>query len=212
MKAFIYTGGDIDTSNIIERPQDQDLIIAADSGYKNAIRLGVKPSLLLGDFDSLPRQELENIPDNAEILTVPAEKDFTDTHLAVDTAIKRGATEITVIGGLSGRLDHTLSNLAILKKTMASGVRTIFTDGVNRVRSIKNDSIIILKSGYKYISIIAVSDKAKGVTVEGCKYPLDNATLTNDHQYAISNEIAGNCAFISVKKGEILIIESRDSH
>jgi thiamine pyrophosphokinase len=212
MKAFIYTGGNIDVANIVEFPQEGDLVIAADSGYKNAVNLGAIPTVILGDFDSLPQEELESVTDNAEILTVPAEKDFTDTQLAVDTAIKRGATEITVIGGLSGRLDHTLSNLAILRSSHLSGVRTVMTDGINRVRYIKNDSIIILKSKYKYLSLIAISEKVKGVTVEGCKYPLDNATLTNTYQYAVSNEIQGNCAFIAAKKGELLIIESRDRH
>lgn len=208
MKAFIYTGGTIDISNITERPADEDIIIAADSGYKNAKALKAEPTVLLGDFDSLDRSELEN--SNAEIITVPAEKDFTDTQMAVDEAVKRGATEIIIIGGLCGRLDHTLSNLAILEDMHAKGIRATITDGNNRVRYLKNDSIIILRSDYKYISLIARSEKVKGVEIDGCKYPLKNALLTDKYQYAVSNEITGNCAFISVKKGAVLIIESKD--
>lgn len=210
MRAFIYTGGTVDPSGITERPEEGDLIIAADSGYRNAALLGVKPTVLLGDFDSLPRKELNDAADGAEVLTVPSEKDFTDTQMAVETAVKRGANELYVIGGLSGRLDHTLSNLAIIRDMKASGARVVITDGKNRVRYLHNDSIIIMRSTYKYISLIALGEKVKGVSVEGCKYPLKNATLTDRYQYAVSNEIEGNCAFISVKKGELLIIESRD--
>ena len=107
MKAFIYTGGNVDPRNVTEHPKGDDLIIAADAGYKNALSLGVHPDILLGDLDSL---DTKDIPKDVELLQVPAEKDFTDTQLAVDTALKKGAAEIVIIGGLSGRLDHTLSN------------------------------------------------------------------------------------------------------
>lgn len=208
MRAFIYTGGEIDSKNIHESPDSDDIIIAADAGYRNARLLGIKPQILLGDFDSLPRDELNEAADGAEVITVPAEKDFTDTQLAVKTAIKKGAKELIIIGGIGGRLDHTLSNLAILEDAKAMGARCIITDGKNRARYIENDSIIIMRSAYKYISLIARSEKVKGVTVEGCKYPLKNETLSDRFQYAISNEIEGNCAFISVKKGKLIIIES----
>ncbi len=210
MRAFIYAGGSIDASNLTERPEDGDIIIAADSGYRNAKLLGVKPTVLLGDFDSLPREELNEAADGAEVITVPAEKDFTDTQLAVKTALEKGANEIIIIGGLDGRLDHTLSNLAILEDMHSKKVRAVIADGNNRARYLENDSIIIMKSGYKYISLLAIGEKVKGVTVEGCKYPLKNATLTDRYQYAVSNEIEGNCTFISVRKGAILIIESKD--
>lgn len=210
MRAFIYTGGKIDAKNITELPEDEDIIIAADSGYRNAKLLGIKPTVLLGDFDSLPREELNEAAEGAEVITVPKEKDFTDTQLAVDTALKKGATEIIIIGGLDGRLDHTLSNLAILEQMHSQKVRALICDGNNRVRYLENDSIIIMRSGYKYISLLAKDEKVKGVTVEGCKYPLKNASLSRSYQYAVSNEIEGNCAFIAVKKGGIFIVESKD--
>ena len=210
MRAFIYTGGKIEPKAIIEAPDKDDLIIAADSGYKNAKLMGVKPHILLGDFDSLPREELNEAAEGAQVITVPAEKDFTDTQLAVNTALKKGATEIVIIGGVDGRLDHTLSNLAIIENLKSLGARGHITDGKNRMRYLENDSIIILRSGFKYFSLIAKGEKVKGVSAEGCKYPLKNAVLSEKNQYAISNEIEGNCAFISVKKGKLLIIESND--
>ena len=207
MRAFIYTGGSIYAENITEHPKGDDLIIAADSGYMNAKALGVTPDLLLGDLDSLGDIKP---PKTAEILQVPAEKDFTDTQLAVDTAIKKGASEIIIVGGLSGRLDHTLSNLGILEELSAKRIHAHITDGANRVRYINSTSTLIPKSGYRYLSLLCLSEKAKGVSVEGCKYPLKNATLTRSFQYAVSNEIVGNCALISVRKGGIYVIESID--
>ena len=205
MKAFIYTGGKIRPENITEHPKGDDLVIAADSGYRNAIALGEKPTIILGDMDSIKETEL---PKDAEILKVPAEKDFTDTQLAVDTAIKQGAREIVIIGGLDGRLDHTLSNLAILEDLNKKGIFVHITNGYNRVRFIDSTSTLIPKSGFKYIGLLCLTEKAKGVSVEGCKYPLKNAKLDRSFQFAVSNEIVGNCALISVRKGSLYIVES----
>ena len=84
-------GGAIDPASITERPKAQDLTIAADSGWNNAELLGVKPQILLGDFDSIGRDIL---PKAQEILQVPPEKDLTDTQLAVDLALSRGANDL----------------------------------------------------------------------------------------------------------------------
>ena len=208
MRAFIYTGGTVRIESITEHPKADDLCIAADQGYHTAKALGERIDLLLGDFDSIG-----SVPgdEGMEIQRVPAEKDYTDTQLAVEIAIDRGAEEIIIIGGLSGRLDHTLSTLAILEDLNTRGVYCTVTDGQNRARYMKSTSTLIARSPYKYLSIIAADEVVKGVDIEGCKYPLKKATLRRSHQFAVSNEITGNVAFISVKKGGVFIIESRDA-
>ena len=208
MRAFIYTGGTVRIESITEHPKADDLCIAADQGYHTAKALGERIDLLLGDFDSIG-----SVPgdEGMEIQRVPAEKDYTDTQLAVEIALERGADEIIIIGGLSGRLDHTLSTLAILEDLNTRGVYCTITDGQNRARYMKSTSTLIARSPYKYLSLIAADEVVKGVDIEGCKYPLKKATLRRRNQFAVSNEITGNVAFISVKKGGVFIIESRDA-
>jgi len=209
MRAFIYTGGKIDPSQITTHPKGDDLVIAVDAGWKNAELLGEKPSVLIGDFDSLGE---ENIPKGPELVRLRPEKDNTDTQAAVELAIDRGATEIDIVGGLSGRLDHTLSNLFILENLASRGIYAIAYDGVSRARFMNASSVIIARSQYKYVSIISIDEKVKGVEIDGCKYPLKKATLYRHFQYAVSNEIEGNCTLIAVKKGRVFIIESRDGN
>lgn len=207
MRAFIYTGGPVAAELITEHPKADDLSIAADSGYHTARALGERVDVLLGDFDSigeLPRDE------GAERVQVPAEKDLTDTQLAVDLALERGAEEIRIIGGLGGRIDHTLSTLAILEDLWDRGIRATVTDGRNRVQFLRSTSTLIARSSFKYLSLVALDATVKGVEVQGCKYPLKRATLRRGFQYAVSNEITGNVAFVSVKKGSLYLIESRD--
>ena len=206
MKAYIFTGGEIFHQYIEERPEENDLVIAADAGYKNAGLLGARVNILVGDFDSLGR-----IPDDVdEVIKLPAEKDVTDTQLAVDLAIERGAEEIVIVGSTSGRLDHTLSTLAILEKYWEKRVPIYIVNGQNRVRYIRDSGFIVVRSQYKYFSLIAADEKVKGISIEGGKYTLVKKTLFRNHQFAVSNEITKNCALINVKKGGVYILESKD--
>lgn len=207
MKAFIYTGGNVNAAQITERPTKEDLIIAADAGYVTARRMKIKPQIVLGDFDSLGEPD---VPHGTELLRVPAEKDYTDTQMAVKVALERGADEIVIVGGLEGRLDHTLSSLAILEDLDARHVHALITSGTNRARFLRNNSTLIPRGQFRYLSLIAADPKVKGVTVDGCKYPLKNAKLSRLDQYAVSNELTGNCAFIDVRRGGVWIIESND--
>lgn len=208
MKAFIYAGGAVFTDRIDAAPAPADLTIAADAGWKTAQKLGVTPRLFVGDFDSLGTPQVSA---GVEVIRVPVEKDDTDTQLAVRLALERGATDITLIAGLSGRVDHTLSTLAILEELEQKKVRAILTDGHNRVRFLRAGSLLIARDArFSYLSLIVATDRARGVTVEGCKYPLRNALLRRRNQYAISNEIVGAAALIAVRRGAVYVIESGD--
>lgn len=209
MKAFIYVGGKIDRDYITEHPKGDDIAIAADSGIRNAQALGDHIDIAVGDFDSFPERD---IPEDAEVIRLKPEKDMTDTQVAVEIALERGANSFVFIGGLSGRLDHTLANLSILEDLAERGHYAIMTDGVSRVHFLNGGSALIGRSGFKYFSLIPASNTVKGVSIEGAKYPLKNATLSRRNSgFATSNEIDGNCALISVKKGSLYVIESRDT-
>ena len=206
MRAFIFSGGEIYHQYIEERPEEGDMVISADAGYRNAKQMGIHTNILIGDFDSLG-----DIPEDVdEVMQLPPEKDLTDTQIAVETAIDRGADEVIIVGSTSGRFDHALSIMAILEKYYEKRIPMCLVNGQNRVRFIRNSGFIVVRSRYKYFSVIAADEKVKGVSIEGAKYPLVNKTLLRNHQYAISNEIMKNAALINVKKGGIFIIESRD--
>ena len=230
MTAYILTGGNVWLKNLKTTPEKEDIVIAADSGYKNAKALGLAVDIIIGDMDSINR-----VPEtgNMEIIRLPEEKDLTDTQAAVALAIDRGADDICIIGGIGSRLDHTLSNVSILEDIegyysaplgrrrkffglnkqmkMARQINAIMTNGYNRIRFLRNNSAIIPKNPYfRYISLICAEENAKGVCIDGVKYPLQNARLSRRNQYAVSNEITGNCAFVAVDNGAIYVIESYD--
>lgn len=64
---------------------DDDFVICADGGYIYAQRFGIKPQLIVGDFDS------STMPDtDVPTIALPTEKDDTDTIYAIKQGISRG--------------------------------------------------------------------------------------------------------------------------
>jgi thiamine pyrophosphokinase len=179
--------------------KDGDLVIAVDAGYKNL--KGVKPDLVMGDFDSLGF-----IPNGENIITFPVAKDDTDTLLAVKEGLKRGYKTFVISGGLGGRLDHTMANIQTLAFLAERGARGYLVSENEFVTVIKDTSIEFDKEHSGNISVFALSDKAEGVTLEGLKYPLYNATLTPTFPIGVSNSFTEKTSKVTVKNGMILII------
>ena len=209
MRALIITGGKVKTPLALPAA---DFVIAADSGYLTAKRLGVKPDLLLGDLDSLDRSQLSphELDEMQKIIVSPI-KDDTDTQLAADTAIARGADEIMIVGGLGGRLDHTLSSVFLLEYLAEKGITCTMTDGQSFVRILRGgQTLTVKKSGRKYLSLISLTDECRGVTISGVYYPLEKADLTRKYSWAVSNEITADAAEITLDAGVMLVIEAGD--
>ena len=112
-KTLIVTGGSINVAWAKEWLDNQtfDYCIAADSGLEYADKLGLKVDFLLGDYDSVDKDVLDRYKSNTEFEIYPKEKDYTDTHLAIMTALKKGATDIYILGATGTRMDHTITNI-----------------------------------------------------------------------------------------------------
>ena len=188
---------------------DGNIYIAADSGIKTAEKLNIKPDILIGDFDSFDLAELKN--NDMKIIKYPAEKNDTDLMLAVKYSIENNYKNIVIIGGLDGRIDHTLVNLFYLKYINNHGGLGYITNGYNKISYLENSSVKIYKD-YKYISIIPVTPEINGLTLNGFKYNLDNATVKFEEPYTVCNEIANESEYgeITISNGCALICECDD--
>jgi thiamine pyrophosphokinase len=186
---------------------EQDYVIAADGGYSHLEKLGIKPDLLLGDFDSL-----EHLPDFGNIIRLPMEKDDTDMFSAVKTGLSLGYRTFVLYGGVGGRLDHTLANIqtvAYLSTVGAAG----YLVGEGRIITAVTDSELFFdgeQSGI--ISVFCHGSEAQGVDLKGLKYPLKDALLTSTMPLGVSNEFTGKPSSVSVKKGTLIVIWSDGAH
>ncbi len=203
---YIYTGGGADAARLPQIP-DSAFVIAADSGYRLALECGVVPAILLGDMDSLGECDIER---SVSVIRVKAEKNETDTMLAIDYALDRGAKELFIFGGLGGRIDHGISNLFMLEYIANRGAVGILSDGQNRVRYLKDGKLSLECGDFKYFSLLCVDKSAEGVSISNCKYPLCDAVLERERQYAVSNEFIDTPAEIEVKRGALFVVESNN--
>lgn len=203
-KALIITAH-VEHFEYIDLDLDQfHAIICADGGLLIAERLGLHPTHLIGDYDSM------KMPDMPDIIKLPMEKDMTDTEAAVDLAVSLGFNHITVLGGLGGRFDHTMGNLGVMAKYCGIIDYFAFLDGQNYIRMIVPGHYELVKNPYPYLGIISYGDFAELVTLRGVKYPLEDYFLTNDTSLGVSNEIIADVAEISFTSGKLLIILSKD--
>ncbi|MGN0386441.1 MAG: thiamine diphosphokinase [Lachnospiraceae bacterium] len=182
-----------------------DYAIYCDSGLRHRERLEIVPSLIVGDFDSYP---IDRVEDSTERIVLPCEKDDTDTVYAVKEAQKRGYKEFLLLGVLGGRMDHSLGNLAILSYLRRNGCRGMIVDDWGQVELIIAGEQAEIGEEYAYFSLLAYNGTAKGVTISGAKYPLEEADITGQYQYGVSNEVLkGGCAKVSLREGELLLIK-----
>lgn len=201
--ALVITGGycNVEAARRL-LPVSVDLTIAADSGYATAQKLGVTPDITMGDFDSYR----ESLPPEMNILRVACEKDVTDTMLACEYARDNGCSYITIIGGTGGRIDHSISNVFYLEDLRRQGVRIKLTDGDNTVQVIIDEAVSIPNDG-GYFSVFALDQCV--VSESGCKYPLNHATLVRQRPYAVSNEVTGEYAVVTVEGAALLVTSKR---
>ena len=201
--ALIFTGGYCHIEAVRDRlPTHPGIVIAADSGLKTAEALGIRPDIVMGDFDSYT----DPLPEKIEVIRVPAEKDVTDTVLAADYAEAHGFRDLLIVGGTGGRLDHELSNLFLLAALRDRGLCAALTDGDNMVRVLRDEGAAIPDEG-GYFSLITAGTCF--VTIRGAKYPLERVRLDRAHpSFGVSNEVADGEAEVFVE-GEAFLITSR---
>ena len=199
MTCFIFAAGSF--YGLVERPQPGDLIIAADAGYRCCAGLGLRPDIVVGDFDSMPA------PAGETLLRLPVEKDDTDTLYAMRVGLERGFRDFVLYGGTGGsRRDHTLANWQSLLFLASRGARgRMYGDGVLWC-VLKNERMLFPASMRGTLSLFCLDGEARGVSLRGLKYKLDKALLRSDFPLGVSNSFVGQEASVEVEDGTLLMM------
>lgn len=182
-----------------------DCIICADSGYYTAKRLGIRPDIITGDFDSFT----EELPDDAEIIASIPEKDDTDTLMAVKKAIEMGYKEIELYGALGGsRIEHTIANIQTMIYALQQGCDLkLIGDSILMVQSVDDGEVVYKSKGRSlYMSVFALSESIGIDYLRGVKYPLEDYLMVQSFPIGVSNEISGDAALLRLNHGLALII------
>lgn len=183
-----------------------DYFIFCDGGLSHAGALGVKPDIIVGDFDSCDTCDLEWWKEKCEVVQLPREKDDTDTLYAVKLAVERGFGDFLLLGAMGARFDHALGNVSILLYLHGLGKNAVLVDDYS-VMKIAGKEPLYIEDSCSYFSVLTVAGDVNGVTIKNAKYPLNNASLKTDFQLGISNEVLpGKIAEVSVECGRVLVV------
>ena len=195
-RCVIIGGADIKDYDSIKRVlRPDDFYIFCDSGLFHMEALGVSPNLIIGDFDSHDKPE-----EICETITLPREKDDTDTFFAAKEALKRGFSDFLLLGVCGGRLDHTLGNISILLHLHSKDASAVLLDDFSEME-IVDSAPKSIPDTFPYFSVISI-------TIENAKFPVSDIEITPDYQYGISNEpLRGKTATVKVSRGRALLIK-----
>ncbi|OPX42355.1 thiamine pyrophosphokinase [Ruminiclostridium hungatei] len=211
MKAVIVCNGSIRDYEVIRTFFNKyDYVISVDGGAAHLRRLGIVPDMLLGDFDSAQKEDIEYFKGlGIQVAQFPAEKDMTDSELAIEKALELGANEVVFIGAVGTRFDHSMANIFLLKKLMDKKVKAYIADEHNLIYMFDKTFSLPGMESYK-LSLVPVSLTVTGVTTTGLKYPLDNATMELGTSWGVSNEFVAETATVTIGEGILLVCVSRD--
>ncbi len=188
--------------------RSDDFIIACDAGYRNCARLGCKPDIIVGDFDSAPCPQ----QDQDDIVVLPHVKDDTDTEYAAKLAAQKGFDEVLLLGALGGkRVEHTLANLCTGLGLEQRGIRAALQDERSRITFVlPGESRSYPKEKFFYFSAFPMEGRAEGVCEKGSFYELEDAVLTAGYPLGVSNEYAegSDCITVSTRQGALVVVET----
>ena len=203
-RCIIFAAGPIEkTAHLPVSFSSDDYIIAADAGVRNTTLFGVRPNLVMGDMDSLSKEE---VPEGS--ILFPVRKDDTDLMLAIKKGIELHYTEFLIYGALGGRLDHTFAAIQTLAYLLDHGCRGSLVDGGHWVSMLEVETLV-LPRGYRHVSVFSYTEKAAGVTLRGLSYPLEDGELTQGFPLGVSNSYGDSDeATVSVREGRLLLILS----
>lgn len=182
-------------------PQPGDLLMCADGGWDAAVRHGLRPSLVIGDFDSMP----EGLLPEAEVIRLPVHKDDTDMVACLREGRSRGYREFVMAGCIGGRIDHTVSNLQCLYDCALRGESAWMCDDQNRVTVLLPGSYTLPAIPGRRLSLLAFSEEVRGVNLTGTEWPLAGATLSARWPLGCSNEFRAPQAELSFTSGALIV-------
>ncbi len=185
-------------------PGEGDLVIAADGGLARLRKAGICPDLIIGDFDSLG-----HVPREDHVLVLPTVKDVTDTWAAIRQGQERGYSRFRLYGCTGGRIDHTIANIQTAAELAEQGMECRIVDKTQIITALSGGKMEFPPSCKGFLSVFSHTDVCRGVTLEGLKYELRDAELTNRFPLGVSNEFLGKPAAVTVEQGIAVLVYER---
>ena len=211
MRALIVSGGKAPSEELLrEYLMGAEIVIGADKGCEALLKHNIVPTYILGDFDSASKETISKLEEMGVCkFKYKAEKDYTDTELAFNLALDKGASEIIMLGVTGTRYDHTLGNIGLLLKALNLNINAKIVDENNIIYLINKNIILNGKPG-DIISLQAYFQTVKSLTIKGAKYELNKYDLKIGESITTSNEFVDKAIEISFEDGILMVLHTKD--
>lgn len=206
-KCVIFAAAPIGNADYI-KIEEGTMVICADAGVRHAKALGITPDLALGDFDSMDKSEIGDIP----YVTFPTRKDDTDLMLSVKYGMQAGCEDFTIYGALGGdRLDHTIAAFSVLGFLADNQMSGEIVNEKTYVKVLSAGEHLAENRG-GYLSLFPFGCDRARVSLSGTEYD-GEFLLINSFPLGVSNKIRSHTAKIEVFNGEeaarVLMIQTK---
>ena len=209
-RIIIFANGELpDLKKVRPLLLPDDYIICADGGTRHALALNLKPDLVIGDMDSIQKNQWQKLQKSGiSVELFSRDKNETDLELAITRAVEMNPEQIIIVAALGGRLDQTLGNITLLANPQLSTFDIRLDDGMEEIFLCRDQVQVHGRSG-DIVSLIPWQGDVSGVTTKDLKWRLDQETLYPDRTRGISNEMTGDTASVSIGSGLLLIVHRR---
>lgn len=212
---MIVSGGSLDEGlalKVLQSPETAH-IIGVDKGLVFLYKYRILPDVIVGDFDSLPKEILDFYKEHTQIpiREFNPVKDATDTEIALRLAVEHEWDHVLILGATGTRLDHVWGNVQILKVALDAGMDAKILDCHNRIRLFKREIYLQKKDAYgDYFSLFPLGGVVKNLNISGAKYPLKNHELVPYDSLCVSNQFDEDEVVITFSEGTVILMETKD--
>lgn len=212
--AVIISGGTLDEELVFQTllSRENKFIIGVDHGVRFLYEHGMIPDYIVGDFDSLDPEILEYYQNETKVKIhrYQAEKDASDTEIAVRLALQLECKEAVLLGATGSRLDHVWANIQTLRLAYEEGLKAEILDVYNRIRVIGGHTILKKAERFgAFFSVFSISGMIEHFSIQGAKYPLTDHRLDPIGSLCVSNEYEEDVT-ITFPAGNVVLMETRD--
>jgi len=209
VRAIIFANGELNLSPALRSEiRADDLIIAVDGGSLHCRKLGIKPQVVIGDFDSLNSEDLAALQaDGTHLIRHPSHKDETDLELAFEHARKKGCQQIMLIAALGARWDMSIANILLAAHPSYKGIQVRMVDNHQELLLLRSgESLTVHGQPGDTLSLIPLKNRAQGITTQGLEYTLADEDLEFGSPRGVSNVFSSERATISLRQGLLICV------
>ncbi|HSB86444.1 MAG TPA: thiamine diphosphokinase [Ilumatobacteraceae bacterium] len=207
-QVVVVIGGGPLSRPCVDEVQPDAAIIAADSGLDHAVAAGLRPTLLIGDLDSITAHgKMWAYAHEVEIDQYPIDKDATDTELALRRAVMTDAADLLVLGSAGTRFDHSLGTIAALGNPLLArfeNIRVLLDEVTVYVLHRGHGTDLDLPRG-SFFSLLALHGACRGIDVSGAEWPLSDEVLEAWSTRGLSN-VSSDLVHIAVADGVLTVV------